>query len=286
LAPTAEIVKRYFDALSAHRLDDAVACWKPGAVDQMVGSVELVAPDGVREYFAGLFDAFPDFAFEIVSITTARNRSAVRWRVRATFAGSGTFQGFEPNHAQVEIEGCDVVTVEDGLIVANYAYVDSGAVARQLGVLPPAGSAAEARLAKLHNLRTRATGALHGISVQRIAPGVCVARGGFPLRTMNVYLIEDGSRVTVFDAGISAIGRALRAACVRMGGTNRVILGHADADHRGAARHSAPRSTAIPPSARPPSQTRASAPTGGWTSATRTGGCSRRGCCRPGTAVR
>jgi hydroxyacylglutathione hydrolase len=39
----------------------------------------------------------------------------------------------------------------------------------------------------------------------------------------------------VFDAGISAMGGALRAACARLGGARRIVLGHADADHRGAA---------------------------------------------------
>src|SRR6202020_3220880 len=37
------------------------------------------------------------------------------------------------------------------------------------------------------------------------------------------------------DAGISAMGGAVRAACARLGGVRRIVLGHADADHRGAA---------------------------------------------------
>ncbi len=82
-------------------------------------------------------------------------RTAVRWRATGTFAGPGTFQGFSPNHARIAIEGCDVITVEDELIVHNDAFIDTGAIARQLGLLPPAGSSAEARLAKLANLRTR-----------------------------------------------------------------------------------------------------------------------------------
>ena len=235
MASTAEIAKRYFAALSAHDLDAATACWRPGAIDRMVGSVDLVAPDGVRTYFSELFDAFPDFVLEVVELTTYRGRTAVRWRATGTFAGPGTFQGFSPNHAWIEIEGCDVVTVEDELIVHNDAFVDSGAIARQLGFLPPAGSSAEARLAKLANLRTRVGLALHGVETERIADGVWVVRGGFPIKTMNVYLIEDGNGVTVFDAGISAMGGALRAACARLGGAQRVVLGHADADHRGAA---------------------------------------------------
>jgi glyoxylase-like metal-dependent hydrolase (beta-lactamase superfamily II)/predicted ester cyclase len=235
MASTAEIAKRYFAALSAHDLDAATACWRPGAIDRLVGSEDLVAPGGVRAYFSELFDAFPDFDLTVVELTTYRSRTAVRWRATGTFAGPGTFQGFSPNHARVEIEGCDVVSVEDELIVHNDAFIDSGAIARQLGFLPPAGSPAEARLAKLANLRTRAAMALHGAETERIADGVWVVRGGFPIKTMNVYLIDEGDGVTVFDAGISAMGGALRAACARLGGVRRIVLGHADADHRGAA---------------------------------------------------
>jgi glyoxylase-like metal-dependent hydrolase (beta-lactamase superfamily II)/predicted ester cyclase len=235
MATTAEIARRYFAALSARDLDAATACWSPGSIERMVGAQDLVAPDGIRAYFSELFEAFPDFAIEIVELTTYRARTAVRWRATGTFAGPGAFQGFAPNHARIELEGCDVITVQDDLIVHSDAFVDSGAIARQLGLLPPAGSPAEARLARLANLRTRVAMALHGAETRRIAEGVWLVRGGFPIKTMNVYLIEDGDGVTVFDAGISAMGGALRAACARLGGANRVVLGHADADHRGAA---------------------------------------------------
>jgi predicted ester cyclase len=87
MATTAEIAKRYFDALSGHDLDAAVAVWAPGGVDRFVGQQELTAPDGIREYFSELFAAFPDFAFETVDLTTYRNRTAVRWRAWGTFAG-------------------------------------------------------------------------------------------------------------------------------------------------------------------------------------------------------
>ena len=39
----------------------------------------------------------------------------------------------------------------------------------------------------------------------------------------------------MFDAGISAMSAVLASACARLGGIKRVVLGHADADHRGAA---------------------------------------------------
>jgi glyoxylase-like metal-dependent hydrolase (beta-lactamase superfamily II) len=128
-----------------------------------------------------------------------------------------------------------VVTVLDGKIHALDAYLDSGTIARQLGLLPPSGSPAEARLTALANARTRLRSVIHGSDPEQIAEGVWIVRGGFPLRTMNVYLLADGGGVTVFDAGISAMTAAVAAAGARLGGIRRLVLGHADADHRGAA---------------------------------------------------
>jgi len=179
MASTSDVAKRYFNALAAQDLDAAVACWAPGGIDRLVGQEELVAPDGIREYFGALFEAFPDFRFEILDTTTYRNRCAVRWRVRATFAGPGRFQGFIANGARIDIEGCDVVTVADEKIQRNDAYIDSGSIARQLGFLPPAGSRAEAGLAGLANLRTRIVSWIHGRGPEQIADGVWIVRGGF-----------------------------------------------------------------------------------------------------------
>ena len=70
---------------------------------------------------------------------------------------------------------------------------------------------------------------------ERIADGVWLVRGGFPAKIMNVYLIEGDGGVTAFDAGIAGMTDAVAAAGAELGGIKRVVLGHADADHRGTA---------------------------------------------------
>ena len=68
-----------------------------------------------------------------------------------------------------------------------------------------------------------------------MADGVWLLRGGVP-RTMNVYFLEDeGGGVTLFDAGIRQMTNAVATAAAPLGGINRVVLGHADVDHRGVA---------------------------------------------------
>jgi hydroxyacylglutathione hydrolase len=68
-----------------------------------------------------------------------------------------------------------------------------------------------------------------------IADGVWLVRGGFPSKTMNVYLVRDGDGVLAFDAGIEAMTAAVALAARSLGGLTRIVLGHGHADHRGVA---------------------------------------------------
>ena len=69
---------------------------------------------------------------------------------------------------------------------------------------------------------------------EQIADGVWLIRGGL-FRAMNVYLLEDGDGVVLFDAGEKSMAPAIAVAAARMGGIKRIVLGHADFDHRGSA---------------------------------------------------
>ncbi|HEU4658297.1 MAG TPA: ester cyclase [Capillimicrobium sp.] len=233
-ATTAKVSRAYLAALNARDLDAAVACWQPGGRDVLHGQAELTAPDGIRAYFAELFGAFPDARFDELSCTAEADRCTIRSRLTGTFAGPGTFTGLEPNGARIDLEVVDCFVVADGLIARNDAYVDGMTVGRQLGVLPPADSPTERRMTKAVNLKTRLAGSAVG-DPEPVAEGVWVVRGGFPAKTMNVYLVRDGDGVLVFDGGIEAMGRGVAKAAARMGGITRIVLGHAHADHRGIA---------------------------------------------------
>ncbi len=234
-AATEEVARRYFAAVAARDVDAMGACWRPGGVDRLHGQADLVAPDDVHAWFSELFAAVPDCTFEVLETIAQDDRCAVRWRLTGTFAGPGSFQGFAPTGARLELEGCDVVTVADGLVTGNEAYVDGMTIARQLGALPPRDSAAERRLTALTNLRTRLARRLAAGAAEPIADGVWVVRGGLPRRTMNVYFLRDGDGVVMFDAGIKAMTPALAQVGAQLGGITRVVLGHGHADHRGAA---------------------------------------------------
>jgi glyoxylase-like metal-dependent hydrolase (beta-lactamase superfamily II)/predicted ester cyclase len=230
-----EVAQRYFEAIARRDIDAMVACWSPGGIDRFVGQYDLDAPAGIREYFTGLFAAVPDMQFQVLSTAAEGELCAVRWRATGTFAGPGQLEGIDPTGARIEIEGCDVVQVRDGLIHHNDAYMNGVDLARQIGLLPPTGSKTEQRMNKLFNRRTSAAVKFAGSEAEPVADGVWLVRGGFPSKTMNVYLLEDEGGITVFDAGIESMTKAVAAAGARLGGIKRVVLGHGHADHRGAA---------------------------------------------------
>lgn len=156
---TEETARAYFDALAARDPEGMAACWEPGSIDRLVGVAELKAPDDVRTWFGELFAAFPDFALEVLEIVVEGTKAAVRWRTECTFDGSGSFLGLKPNGARVVLEGFDLLTVADGRITGNQAYLNGADLARQLGALPPEGSLPDKAMLGALNLVTRAKSA-------------------------------------------------------------------------------------------------------------------------------
>src|SRR5260370_314314 len=70
--------------------------------------------------------------------------------------------------------------------------------------------------------------------MERVADGVWLLQGDLG-ESMNIYFIEDGDGVVMFDAGTKSMTKKARAAAEELGGLKKVVLGHGHADHRGTA---------------------------------------------------
>lgn len=227
------VARRYFAAIDERDLEQALSLWADGGRENVRGQVDVLAPEGVREFIGGLIGALPDLSMQVVSTTTEGERCGVQWRLTGTFAGREGFAGIAPTGAPVELEGFDLITVRDGLIVSNDAFSDSMTFARQIGMMPAQGSSAEARMTQAFNAKTRLGARLGAGEAEMVAEGVWVVQGQ-PGRC-NVYLLEDDGGVTLFDAGARTMTRAVASAGARLGGIRRVVLGHGHTDHRGVA---------------------------------------------------
>jgi glyoxylase-like metal-dependent hydrolase (beta-lactamase superfamily II)/ketosteroid isomerase-like protein len=227
------VARRYFGAIDARDLDQAVSLWAEGGREYVRGQVDVLAPEGVRGFIGELIGAMPDLSMQVVSTTTEGERCGVQWRLTGTFAGPGNFGGIAPTGLPVEMEGFDLLTVRGGLIQSNDAFTDSMSFARQIGMMPPQDSGAEKRMMQAFNAKTRLSARLGAGEAELVAEGVWVVQGQ-PGRC-NVYLIEDDGGVTLFDAGARTMTRAVASAGAKLGGIQRVILGHGHTDHRGVA---------------------------------------------------
>lgn len=134
--------------------------YEPGGIGEIHGLVELIAPHSYRAWFANLFAAFPDFRFEILDVVADGEKAAVRWRATGTFSGNTQFEGIDPTGARVDLSGCDMLTIRNGKIQRNEAYMNGTQMAQQLGALPPPGSFAEKATLAALNLKTRLVRAL------------------------------------------------------------------------------------------------------------------------------
>ncbi|HEX3735765.1 MAG TPA: ester cyclase [Solirubrobacterales bacterium] len=152
---TASVARAYFEAVGRRDLEAMTGFYVPGGTGEIHGLVELRVPDTYRAWFGTLFEAFPDFSFEILDLMATGEKAAVRWHATGTFDGSARFEGLDPNGAHVDVQGCDVLTIRDGRIQRNDAYMNGAEMARQLGALPPAGSLPEKAMTAALNLKTR-----------------------------------------------------------------------------------------------------------------------------------
>jgi predicted ester cyclase len=154
-----EVARTYFGATTRRDLDAMEACWKPGGVENIIGLGELQVPGEYRAYFRELFEALPDFKYEVLKMVTEGNRVAVHWQAKGTFTGK-PYQGLKPNGKTGRIEGIDMVEVVDGKVVRNDVSFDSAMMMREIGILPAVGSPGERVTKRLFNVRTAALKAL------------------------------------------------------------------------------------------------------------------------------
>lgn len=147
-----EVADSYFAAVALNAME---AHWDPQGTGRIYGIAELRQGDNYREWFGAFFASFPDLEFEVLTVTGDDNRAAVHWRARGTFDGTTPFEGLDPNGKKLDVQGIDLLTVRDGIIVDLDALTNSVVMLRQLGALPESGSGPEKAMLGALNLRTK-----------------------------------------------------------------------------------------------------------------------------------
>jgi len=154
VTPTAVVQKiferlnnRDADALLPFGSDDVVEVWP------VVGRLE--GKEAVRDYFAAMFAAMPDFHTEMERMAADGETVFVLWHVTGTFTGA-PFLGIDATGRSIDLRGTDCFTIRDGKVVANFVAYDAMAFAVQVGILPPRGSRMDHAMTVAVNWMTRA----------------------------------------------------------------------------------------------------------------------------------
>lgn len=128
-----EQAQRYFDAWNSHDAAAIVATFAPGGTYVDPTTPGPLTGEAIGHYAAGLWSAFPDLQFEIVSTAPAgEGKVAAQWIMRGT--NHGSMFGLPPSGKCVELAGADFVVVEDAGLRAVTGYFDSATLPRQLGL--------------------------------------------------------------------------------------------------------------------------------------------------------
>lgn len=157
-----ETVRAYFDAVAARDPDAMVTFWADEGIEEILPVGIFRGPDEIRGYFQELFAAVPDMEFSVERVLAKDDDVLVQWRATGTFDG-GPLQGIEPTGRRVELRGLDWLEVEGEKIVRNTAFADGAQLAREMGLLPPQGSAAEKTMFSAFNAFTKARGAVSDV---------------------------------------------------------------------------------------------------------------------------
>ena len=100
-----------------------------------------------------MFAAVPDWKIQIVGLAEQGEDVFVQWHTTGTHSGS--LLGIAPTGKALAIDGIDHFVLRDGKIVSNFVVVDQLQYARQIGMMPSDGSAADRAMKGAFNVKSK-----------------------------------------------------------------------------------------------------------------------------------
>jgi steroid delta-isomerase-like uncharacterized protein len=148
----AELIRWSFDQLNRHDSSAMRQLWRDDTLQRFPDRT-CHGADEIAAYFEETFAALPDLHVAIVALVERDDEVFVRWRLTGT--QQGRIQGIDGTGRRIELDGVDHFTLRDGAIVSNFVVFDQLQWGRQIGLMPPAGSAADRGMKAAFNARTK-----------------------------------------------------------------------------------------------------------------------------------
>ncbi len=133
------VVRRWVEEVqNQHRLEVVDEIFAPNLVnhDASGGLPSPQGVEGIRQFFAMIFAAFPDFRAVIHDQVAEGDKVVTRKTVSGTHQGE--FMGIPPSDKPVTMTRIDIFRIADGKIVELWGQEDMLGMMQQLGVVPEA----------------------------------------------------------------------------------------------------------------------------------------------------
>jgi steroid delta-isomerase-like uncharacterized protein len=129
------IVARHLAAMNQHDAGAVVALYADdGRWAEPPGASELRGRGLLHHYLALLFRAFPDLSIVGLRSLLSTDAAVVEWHAEGTHRGA--YLGISGTGLQIDVRGASILDIRDGKVQVSHHYCDSGAVLRQLRVVP------------------------------------------------------------------------------------------------------------------------------------------------------
>ena len=131
-----QMVEEMFNRGNVNRLDEFMA---PDFVEH-----EVLPPgipegrEGVKQFFAVLHSAFPDFKATIDDLIAEDDKVVIRMTWTGTHKGE--FMGIPATGKRMSIGVFDIIRVVDGKAVEHWGQMDNMGLMQQLGAMPGPGA--------------------------------------------------------------------------------------------------------------------------------------------------
>jgi steroid delta-isomerase-like uncharacterized protein len=152
-----EWADRYTAAWGRHEVDAILDLCHDGVVWHDPALLQpLKGRNSVRGFLEATFAAFPDFTARVTGAHLIASDAPLvvsPYEIEGTMLGDWEQFGFAATGASFRISGLDEWVFGGDRLVHLTTYYDGLGVARQLGLLPPAGSRMERRMARMQHIQ-------------------------------------------------------------------------------------------------------------------------------------
>ena len=140
MGPSREEMQRgteeFYGAMNNHDVKDVVSRMADDVVDHQLPPEMPNGKEGAARFFTMMFDSAPDMRFDILDTIISDNKAAIRSRVTGT--QTGTFLQMPATGKPFDVEGIDIVEVNDALkVTQHWGIFDFAKMMQQVGLAQP-----------------------------------------------------------------------------------------------------------------------------------------------------